>query len=56
MRDLNTLLPPDSGRDVQLLSAVDINEDGWIVGICRTASGNARGYLLIPAAGADAGL
>jgi probable HAF family extracellular repeat protein len=45
--NLNTLLPADSGWTLQ--DATAINDNGWIVGQGLNPSGQADGFLLIPA-------
>ena len=44
--DLNTLIDPDSGW--YLRYAMDINNDGWIVGYGYDPQGEQRSFLLIP--------
>jgi probable HAF family extracellular repeat protein len=46
MRDLNDLIPPDSGWELR--SATAINEAGWIVGWGRNADGDYHAFLATP--------
>jgi len=44
--DLNTLIHPDSGWLLKI--ALDINDDGWIVGYGFNPDGSEHAYLLVP--------
>ena len=46
MKDLNELIPSDSGWD--LVAAFDINDSGWIVGRGSNSLGEERAFLLTP--------
>jgi hypothetical protein len=46
MHNLNDLIPDNSG--LELLSALDINDAGQIVGFGVTPGGHLRGFLLQP--------
>ena len=53
MLDLVDLVSADSPGVRSLSDAVDINENGWIVGTLMNRENRSRGYLLIPEYAAD---